>query len=154
MMSQPPLCAAAFPAPTRIMSAAKSLRASRYFVSRLTPRPPPSAPVRGGNPVSPTSPLRGAACAPRRRVLSGEPADSPEPPQRGLTSSCRHLVTEETRERAACVEELRRLAGLDDPARLKNDGAVGELHRREALRRDEDGAARERGAEALDETAL
>src|SRR5581483_8051980 len=45
-------------------------------------------------------------------------------------------------------------AGLDDPAALEDDRAVGELDGREALRRDEDGAAGERRAKALDEPPL
>src|SRR5262249_37088622 len=57
----------------------------------FTPPPAPSAAVRGGNPVSPTGPLRAAADAAHRRVLLREPAGSPKPPQCGMTSSCRHL---------------------------------------------------------------
>src|SRR5438094_6737695 len=57
----------------------------------VTPPPSPAAQSRGGNPVSPTSPLLAAADAPHRRGHTGEPECSPEPPQRGVTSSRRLL---------------------------------------------------------------
>src|SRR5438876_7044219 len=57
----------------------------------VTPPPSPAAQSRGGNPVSPTSPLLAAADAPHRRAHTGEPECSPEPPQRGVTSSRRLL---------------------------------------------------------------
>src|SRR5581483_3665541 len=66
----------------------------------------------------------------------------------------RHLLAEERGEQRAALQQLLRRAGLDDPAIVEHDRAVGDLDRREPLRRDQDGAARERGAEVRDEVAL
>ena len=53
----------------------------------------------------------------------------------------KQLVSEESLELAVAREELRRRALLDDTPSDEHDGAVGDLHGREALRRDEHGPA-------------
>src|SRR2546423_7775670 len=67
-----------------------------------------------------------------------------ERPVRGLRGT--DLVSEERGERARAEDQLGRQPALEDPALVEDDGAVGELDRREALRRDEHGPAFERGA--------
>src|SRR5687768_15566928 len=62
------------------------------ITTALTAPPSPSARSRGGNPVSPTSPLLAAAAAPQRRIPPGEPVGSPEPPPGNMTASRRHLA--------------------------------------------------------------
>ena len=76
--------------PTTNAARKTTVRETRKSATRVTPPPSPAARSRGGNPVSPASPLRvDAAAAHRRRVPSGEPSGSPAPPPGGVTSSCR-----------------------------------------------------------------
>src|SRR5919197_2688138 len=75
--------------PATIWPARAIVSISACDLRMIMPPPPPPAPARGGNPASPTNPLRAAADAKHRRIPSGEPAGPPEPPQRGMTSSCR-----------------------------------------------------------------
>src|SRR6266542_5468050 len=62
----------------------------------MPPPPPPPAPSRGGNHVSPASPLLLLPRSPRLRrgPRPGEPPGSPQPPPRGSSRS--HLVRDET----------------------------------------------------------
>ena len=52
------------------------------------------------------------------------------------------------------MQQRRGSARLDDHAVVEHDRAIGDLDRREPLRRDQDGAPGECGAEVLDEMAL
>src|SRR2546430_2535759 len=65
--NQPPVCAMALPAPMTTICAANSLRPSMYLQRRLTRPPSPSASGRGGDPLSPTSPLRARDESARQR---------------------------------------------------------------------------------------
>ena len=64
------------------------------------------------------------------------------------------LVSEQRGEEPAGGEQRGRPAFLDDAAAVEHDRAIGDADRREALSRDEDGAAGDRRAEVLDEQPL
>src|SRR3954452_5089 len=89
------------------------------------------------------------AVCPRRYRASRE---RPTRCLRGLRG--KDFLPEEARERAVAREQLVRLSVLQDHAVVEDDRAVGDLDRREALRRDQDRPAGERGAEVLDQVAL
>src|SRR5215217_5810757 len=60
---------------TRRVSLAQRSRLNRFGESRLMPEPPPPAPARGGNPVSPAPPPAGVPSSRRHRRELGMRAD-------------------------------------------------------------------------------
>src|SRR5687768_13958785 len=92
--------------------------------SAVTWPPSPSARSGGGNPVSPAGPLLAVADAPHRRIPSGEPAGSPEPPPGEVTSSCRGELSlrahalHDVEEDQAAEDEADRAEQCDRPESL------------------------------------
>src|SRR3954471_4690240 len=110
-----------------------------------------------------TSPATGAAAPATATMDSRTPRvvcprryrASRESPTRCLRSlGGKDFLPEEARERAVARQQLVRVAVLEDHAVVEHDRAVGDLDRREALRRDQDCPAGERRAQVLDQVAL
>src|SRR3954469_14494731 len=101
------------------------------------------------------SPTTGPHAAPTE--TSESTARAPSFPRRYLPSRVRpvlgrdNFVSEQACERSVALEQLARLAVLDDHAVVEDDRAIGRLDGREALRRDEDATAGDGGAGVLDQ---
>src|SRR3954468_13173234 len=73
---------------------------------------------------------------------------------RPVLRGCKDLVSKESTEDAARAEQFGRSPVLLDHAVDEHDRAVGDLHRREALRRNEDRPSRDRRPQRIDEQPL
>src|SRR5687768_5817352 len=100
-----------------------------------TARPTSSQPATGAAAATVETTARNAIARPRPAVYRRR-RDSPT---RGLRGN--DLVPEERGEQATVREQLGRRPVLDDATLVEDDGPVGDLDRREPLRRDEDGHA-------------
>src|SRR5690242_10643689 len=91
-----------------VMNPEKRIARTKPTVTRS---PPPPAPARGGNPVSPTNPLRAGADTEYRRLSSGEPAGSPAPPQ-GRATSSRGRLRQRVQVAAQLLQLVAELGGI------------------------------------------
>ena len=112
-----------------------------------------SCTIRSARPGAARRAMPTTASSATRQPAADEVAAEAGQPDSALTRQ-RSLLSEERGEHAAVREQLVRRARLDDPPVVEHDGAVGDLDGREPLGRDQHRAARERGAEVLDEVAL